>query len=45
LISRASGAHIYSESSITANNLTVTFSCAGGHGGPPLRGGFVIQNT
>jgi hypothetical protein len=31
------------ESAITAINPTVTFSCAGGHSGPPLRGGFVSR--
>jgi hypothetical protein len=33
----------YNESGITAKNLTVTFSCAGGHSGPPLRGEFVSR--
>jgi hypothetical protein len=37
--------HIYGESGITAKNPTVAFSCAGGHSGPPLRGGFVSLGT
>jgi len=44
LNSRASEHHTYSESSIIAKNPTVTFSCAGGHGAPPLRGGFVSRS-
>ncbi len=36
-------AHIYSESGTIAKNPAVTFSCSGGHSGPPLRGGFVSR--